>query len=241
MPSTNLIDGLQALSLDSTPRTVEALEQYVNLLEKWNAVINLTAIRERERMITWHLLDSLTVMPWVSTGQRLLDVGSGGGLPGIPLAIMAPQMAVTLLEPNQKKAAFLRQVKLELRLENVHIETQRVEQWQPEQETFDRIISRAFSDLLEFTKASEHLLSPQGTWIAMKGALPYEEISKLPTHLQAECLRVQIPGVQAERHVIVLQPTTSSPRAMKQPETAFPAPEGTGTAAIQNGAEHLSL
>ncbi len=205
MPSTKLIEGLQAMSLDASPRNVGMLEHYLDLLEKWNAVINLTAIRERERMITLHVLDSLTAMPWVNRVGRLLDVGSGGGLPGIPLAILSPQMAVMLLEPNQKKAAFLRQVKLELGLENVSIEAQRVAQWHPNLKPFDRIISRAFSDLVEFTSASSHLLAPEGQWIAMKGALPTEELAKLPNHLGFQSIPVNVPGLQIQRHLIVVQ------------------------------------
>lgn len=205
MPSTKLIEGLRALSLDASPEQVETLQRYLDLLQKWNTVINLTAIRERERMIPLHVLDSLTALPWVNTGQSLLDVGSGGGLPGIPLAIMAPRVAVTLLEPNQKKAAFLRQAKMELGLENLVVEAHRVAQWKTQQVRFERIISRAFSDLAELTGASRHLIAPGGHWIAMKGALPYEELAKLPEHLRARSIPVHIPGVQAERHLILIE------------------------------------
>lgn len=232
MLSTKLIHGLQMLSLPTTTEVVDALELYLDLLEKWNAVINLTAIRERERMVTLHLLDSLTPLPWMKGAKRLLDVGSGGGMPGIPLAILSPHLEVTLLEPNQKKASFLRQVKLELNLKHVRIETQRVEQWQPTSTSFDLIISRAFSDLVEFTRASTHLLAPGGAWIAMKGGIPYEELGKLPAEVRAQSIPVQVPGLVAERHLIVLQPVpdpgtkgVSSSTDPERPASTFLAPE----------------
>ncbi|MDE1989920.1 MAG: 16S rRNA (guanine(527)-N(7))-methyltransferase RsmG [Betaproteobacteria bacterium] len=201
-----LLEGVQALGIPLPEEGIDRFERYLDLLEKWNAVINLTAVRDRARMVTLHLLDSLTVVSRLSGKSRLLDVGSGGGMPGIPLAIALPQLQVTLLEPNQKKAAFLRQAKLELGLENVRVVAERVECWQTD-DRFDAIVSRAFSDLPDFVAGARRLLSPEGSIIAMKGVVPFEEISRLTPDLTPEVIPVVVPHLAAERHLIVIGAT----------------------------------
>ncbi len=204
MVASNLSAGIEALGLRLSGERLELLERYLDLLEKWNAVINLTAVRDRERMITLHLLDSLTVAQSLTGRSRLLDVGSGGGMPGIPLAIACPALNVTLLEPNQKKAAFLRQVKLELGLDQVSVVAERVEQWNTP-ELFDAIVSRAFSDLPDFVAGAGHLLAPGGVLIAMKGVVPFEELTRLPAKFTSQVVRVEVHNLAAQRHLIMVK------------------------------------
>jgi 16S rRNA (guanine527-N7)-methyltransferase len=197
--------GLLALGVTSSDAQVERLERYLALLEKWNRVYNLTAIREPERMVTHHLLDSLAILPHVR-GPRLLDVGSGAGLPGIPLAIAAPALAVTLLDSNYKKAAFLQQAVAELALANATVVADRVESWRTDAR-FDTIVSRAFADLGEFVTASARLLAPGGTIAAMKGVHPHDEIARLPAGFRVrEVLKLDVPLLDAERHLVLVEP-----------------------------------
>ena len=197
-----LNQGLAAIGLELTEQQVDLLESYLNLLAKWNQTYNLTAIREEERMVSYHLLDSLSLVPHLTGGTRLLDVGSGGGMPGIPAAIARPDMKVVVLDANHKKTTFLRQAVIELKLNNVEVITDRVEAYQPA-EKFDRITSRAFSELAEFVKLSRHLLADGGQFVAMKGVYPYEEIAQLPEDVAvAEVLPLSVPGLDAERHLV---------------------------------------
>ncbi|RBH41025.1 16S rRNA (guanine(527)-N(7))-methyltransferase RsmG, partial [Pseudomonas sp. MWU13-2860] len=160
------------------------------------------AIRQEERMVSYHLLDSLSLVPHLDGGSRLSDVGSGGGMPGIPAAIARPDLQVVLLDSNHKKTTFLRQVVVELGLPNVQVMTERVEAYQPEQK-FDRITSRAFSELAEFVKLTRHLMVDDGQYVAMKGVYPYEEIALLPQGVAvSEVLPVTVPGLDAERHLV---------------------------------------
>lgn len=192
-----------ALGLALADTQVATLERYLDLLEKWNRVYNLTAIRERSRMVTHHLLDSLAVLPHVR-GPRVLDVGSGAGLPGIPLAVASPALHVTLLESNHKKSAFLTQAVAELQLANVQVVTERVESWQPEAR-FDTIVSRAFAELGEFATLAGRLLAPQGVLAAMKGVHPFEEIERVPQGYQVQqVVRLRVPGLDAERHLVLV-------------------------------------
>jgi 16S rRNA (guanine527-N7)-methyltransferase len=192
-----------ALGLALADTQVATLERYLDLLEKWNRVYNLTAIRERSRMVTHHLLDSLAVLPHVR-GPRVLDVGSGAGLPGIPLAVAGPALHVTLLESNHKKSAFLTQAVAELQLANVQVVTERVESWQPEAR-FDTIVSRAFAELGEFASLAGRLLAPQGVLAAMKGVHPFEEIERLPQGYRVQqVVRLRVPGLDAERHLVLM-------------------------------------
>jgi 16S rRNA (guanine527-N7)-methyltransferase len=200
--TSGLERGLAALGLqlDTAP-----LGRYLDLLEKWNRVYNLTAIRDRERMVTHHLLDSLAILPYVK-GPRVLDVGSGAGLPGILLAIADRALQVTLLDSNQKKTAFLRQAVAELGLKNVAVETARVESW-PTSARFATIVSRAFADLGEFVAAAAHLLAPGGILAAMKGADPREEIEAMRKGFQVvKVVKLAVPGLDAERHLVIVAP-----------------------------------
>lgn len=194
---------LTAPGMELTRAQVASLERYLDLLEKWNRVYNLTAIRERDRMITHHLLDSLAVLPRLR-GKRVLDVGSGAGLPGVPLAVADPSLQITLLESNHKKSAFLNQAVGELRLANVRVVTERVEAWRTE-ERFDTIVSRAFAELAEFVALSRHLLAREGVFAAMKGVHPFEEIERLPPGFRVQqVVPLHVPGLDAERHLVLV-------------------------------------
>lgn len=200
-----LSDGVAALGLTLSPVQLSQLLAYLALLDKWNRVYNLTAVRETERMVSHHLLDSLAIVPYVETG-RVLDVGSGGGLPGIPLAIARPDLQITLIDSVAKKTAFLLQVKAELGLDNISVVTGRVETLQ-DRAGFDTITSRAFSDLKEFVTLTRHLLSPGGRWLAMKGLYPHEEIAALPGWMKVSANpMLSIPHLDATRHLIILEP-----------------------------------
>ena len=200
-----LAAGVAALGL-TLPAGAEAkLLAYLALLEKWNRVYNLTSVRDAERMVRHHLLDSLAAVPFFQ-GQVVLDVGSGGGLPGIPLAIARPELQVTLIDSIAKKTAFLLQAKAELGLNNLNVVTGRVEDFRPES-GFDFITSRAFSDLKEFVMLTRHLLNPAGHWLAMKGLMPHEEIASLPDWVKVSADHaLLVPGLEANRHLIVLEP-----------------------------------
>jgi len=192
-----------ALGVALADAQVATLERYLDLLEKWNRVYNLTAIRERSRMVTHHLLDSLAVLPHLR-GPRVLDVGSGAGLPGIPIAVANPALQVTLLESNHKKSAFLTQAVAELQLANVQVVTERVESWQPEAR-FDTIVSRAFAELGEFVSLAGRLLAARGVLAAMKGVHPFEEIERLPQGFRVQqVVRLRVPGLDAERHLVLM-------------------------------------
>ncbi len=195
--------GLIALGLVLERDTQQRLLDYIALIDKWNRVHNLTAIREPEKMVSHHLLDSLAVAPHLHA-RRLLDVGSGAGLPGIPLALANPDMHVTLLDSNHKKVAFLNQAVMELKMKNAEVCGERVESWKT-QEGFDVIISRAFSDMSEFVHMTRHLLAPGGTFAAMKGMHPYEEIDKLPSGcIVQQVLPLAIPGLDGARHLVLI-------------------------------------
>jgi 16S rRNA (guanine527-N7)-methyltransferase len=195
--------GLIALGLTLEPDTQQRLLDYIALIEKWNRVHNLTAIREPEKMVSHHLLDSLAVAPHLHA-KRLLDVGSGAGLPGIPLALVNAHMHVTLLDSNHKKTAFLNQAVMELKLKNAEVCGERVESWQT-QNKYDVIISRAFSDMGEFVRMTQHLLAPGGLFVAMKGLHPYEEIEKLPPDCKLrQVLPLAVPGLEGARHLVLI-------------------------------------
>ena len=196
--------GLLALGVGLSDEQVAGLERYLALLEKWNRVYNLTAIREPERMVTHHVLDSLAILPHVR-GPRVLDVGSGAGLPGIPLALASPGLEVTLLDSSHKKAAFLQQAVAELRLANATVVAERIEAWQTDAR-FDTIVSRAFADLGEFVSAAARLLAPGGILAAMKGVHPHDEIERLPAGFRVrEVLQLAVPMLDAERHLVLVE------------------------------------
>lgn len=200
-----LAAGITALGLDVARQMQQRLLNYLALVEKWNKAYNLTAVREPAKMLTHHLLDSLSVLPHVR-GPRVLDVGSGAGLPGIPLAMVQPEWQFTLLDANHKKATFLRQAMIELKLANVDVVCDRVESWSSPQ-PFDTVVSRAFSDLPEFLKLAGRLCARTGTVVAMKGVYPHEELAQVPDNFQLRSVvSLSVPGLGAERHAAVLQP-----------------------------------
>jgi len=204
----SLSAGLGALGMDLNAAQQQKLLDYVALIGKWNKVYNLTAVREPEAMITQHLLDSLAVLPHLpqqSGVNRLVDIGSGAGLPGIPLAIARPDWQITLLDSNHKKTTFLRQACLELGLANAEVVCERVEHYQPSA-GYAAVISRAFSDLGEFARLTAHLLAKGGKLYAMKGIYPHEEIGKLPQPFKLkEVIPLTVPGMDAQRHLVIVK------------------------------------
>lgn len=202
--SSELEQGLVELGLALTSGQQERLLQYLVLMEKWNQVYNLTAIRDLGKMVSAHLLDSLAVIPHLPAGT-VLDVGSGAGLPGIPLALAKPEIEVTLLDSNHKKAAFLRQATADLGLRNASVVCERVESWQAAS-PFDVIISRAFADLGEFVSLTDRLLAPGGIFAAMKGLHPFEELERLPSGFRVKEVKpLKVPGLDAQRHLVLVE------------------------------------
>lgn len=200
-PAQQLAQGVSELGLTLSADAQERLLAYLGLLRKWNRVYNLTSVRDTHRMVSQHLLDCLAVAPHVVAGA-LLDVGSGAGLPGIPLALALPEMRVTLLDANHKKAAFLRQAVSELKLANIEIVCDRVETWTP-RVAFAVVISRALSDLAEFVSLAGRHVAEGGRLLAMKGVHPYEEIAQLPGDWRAlQVIALQVPGLRAQRHLV---------------------------------------
>lgn len=201
-----LIKGAQQLNVALSEQQQELLLAYLGLLIKWNKAYNLTAVRNPDEMVSRHLLDSLSVVEYVQLyGDNWLDVGSGGGMPGVPLAIMFPERKFTLLDSNGKKTRFLTQVKLELKLDNLEVIHSRVEAYTPEQ-AFSGIISRAFSSLEDFTNWTRHLGDLQTNWLAMKGVHPDDELQALPEDFRLDsCQILKVPGCQGQRHLLILQ------------------------------------
>lgn len=199
-----LAKGLVELCFPLSTKQQGLLLQYLVLLGKWNQVYNLTAVRDLTKMVTTHLLDSLSVVPLLS-GENVLDVGSGAGLPGIPIAVAKPNCKVTLLDSNHKKAAFLRQAVADLALKNANVVCDRVESWAAPAE-FSVIMSRAFSDLGEFVSLTSGLLAPGGVLAAMKGLYPFEELERLPSGFRVKEVRaLQVPGLKADRHLVLIE------------------------------------
>ena len=201
---TALQEGLHALGLALTPAVQEKLISYIELLAKWNQAYNLTAVRDRQQMIARHLLDSLAILPLVR-GPRVLDIGSGAGLPGIPLALARPDMDFVLLDSNAKKTRFLVQAVAELGLKNVEVVQERAEKYQPAVK-FDTLIARAFSGIADMLAVSAPLCAPGGRWLAMKGVYPQEELATVPPGYTIETQRLQVPGLDAARHVVIITP-----------------------------------
>ncbi|CUI06380.1 rRNA small subunit 7-methylguanosine (m7G) methyltransferase GidB [Janthinobacterium sp. CG23_2] len=200
-----LASGIKELKLDLNEQQHEQLLDYLALLAKWNSVYNLTSVRDPMQMVTHHALDSLAAVSAFEGATSVLDVGAGGGLPGIVLAIARPSMKVALIDTVHKKTAFLTQVKAELGLANVTVHTARVEQLQVPHK-FDVITSRAFADLSDFVNWSGHLLAEGGKFIALKGTAPADEQQRLPSDWKVSELRpIQVPGLQAERHLVFIE------------------------------------
>ena len=212
--------GLKSLKLDLLPSQVGALLAYMALIQKWNKVYNLTALRSSDEMLTHHLLDSLSVvLPLRAqleamglTRGKLLDVGSGGGLPGVVLAIVMPQWRITCVDTVAKKAAFVQQVSASLALPNLRGLHARVESLRADAgEGFDVVASRAFASLPDFVNWSTEALLPHGVWMAMKGKSPTEEMAALPTHAQVFHVEpLHVPGLDAERCVVWMRPSDQS-------------------------------
>ena len=208
--------GLKTLNLDVSPSQVEALLAYMALIQKWNKVYNLTALRSSDEMLTHHLLDSLSVvlplraqLDSMGLGQgKLLDVGSGGGLPGVVLAIVMPHWCITCVDTVAKKAAFVQQVSASLGLTNLRGLHARVESLRVDAgEGFDVVASRAFASLPDFVNWSTAALLPHGVWMAMKGKMPNEEMAALPAHIQVFHVEpLHVPGLNAERCVVWMRP-----------------------------------
>ena len=198
-----LEQGVAALGQSLAPATVEALLDYQALLQRWNGAYNLTAVRDAEGMVTRHLVDSLAIAPYV-TGQTLADLGTGPGLPGIPLALLAPERTCLLVDSNGKKVRFLREAIRSLGLGGrVTATQQRVEDVEG---TFDCITARAFASLADMLAWGGHLLAPGGTWLAMKGKYPAEELPGVPAGFTVQAIeKLNVPGADGERHLVVLR------------------------------------
>jgi len=202
MSAINLPSGLQQLGLDLSADQQDKLLAFRDLLLKWNKTYNLTALRDPEQAISHHLLDSLSILPHVGP-EPMLDVGSGGGLPGIPLAIARPELSVGLVDTVQKKATFLQQASIELDLKNVAVHHARVEEMQGQ---YAQISSRAFAEIALFVALTRHLMAPGGRWLAMKGQRPDDELKALPDDIAVESIvPLDVPGLAAERHLIILR------------------------------------
>jgi 16S rRNA (guanine527-N7)-methyltransferase len=200
-----LDQGIKDMALDVTPEQQSRLMAYLQLMNKWNAVYNLTSLRDPRQMVTHHLLDSLAAVPAFANARNVLDVGAGGGLPGIVLAITRPDMNVSMIDTVHKKTAFLTQVKAELSLTNVTVHTMKVQDLIVN-DKFDVITSRAFADLSDFVNWSGHLLAEGGRFIALKGVAPSDERERLPQDWKVMDLQpLWVPRLEAERHLVFIE------------------------------------
>jgi 16S rRNA (guanine527-N7)-methyltransferase len=210
-PDDALRQGLHTLGVPASDAAFAKLLRYTELLAKWNRTYNLTAISDPLGMVTHHLLDSLAVVPHLplTAAAAMADVGSGGGLPGIPIAIVQPAWHVTVNDASEKKAAFLRQAAMELGLANLSVHEGRVEAWRPAKR-FALVISRAFAELAQFIERSRHLLEPAGWLAAMKGAMPSAEIAAAPRDWDcSRAIRLDVPFLAAERHLVLCRPVAA--------------------------------
>ncbi|HFC8501919.1 TPA: 16S rRNA (guanine(527)-N(7))-methyltransferase RsmG [Neisseria oralis] len=199
-----LQSGLKEMGFDLSGEQQDKLLAYVEMLKKWNKTYNLTALRDESQIISHHLLDSLTLPPYLEGAQTMLDVGSGGGQPGIPAAVCRPDLQITLLDANTKKTSFLQQAAIELELKNVRVVSGRVEAVQGLRA--DVITSRAFAELADFVNWTAHLLQDGGCWAAMKGVYPAAEIDRLPDSVCVERVdKIRVPQLNAERHMVILR------------------------------------
>jgi len=197
--------GVHAMGLELDAGTQAKLQQHLDLLAKWNRVHNLTAVREAGQMVVLHVLDSLSLLPHLGAARSVVDVGTGAGFPGVPLAIVRPDVTVTVIDSSHKKCAFLEQVKGELALANVNVVCERVEQWKPPQR-FDVVVSRAFAELADFVAQASHLTGRGGRMLAMKGVHPFDEIARVPaTHRVCDVVALKVPTLEASRHLVCLE------------------------------------
>lgn len=204
MRQWGIAEHAAAMGLSLSSRAVDQLTELLQLLTKWNRVYNLTSLREEKELVSNHLLDSLSIVAILPLG-RTLDVGSGGGFPGIPMALAQPEREIVLLDSNSKKTAFLRQAVAELQLANVSVQTQRVELFRPER-PFDVVVSRAFAELRSFVELAGHLCASQGRLVAMKGAYPHHELASLRSGCLEKVVSLKVPMLDAQRHAVFLQP-----------------------------------
>ena len=195
--------GLEAMGLDLASDRQACLIDYLALLAKWNRAYNLTAVRDPRQAVARQLLDALSILPLIQ-GPRLIDLGTGPGLPGLPLAVARPDIEVVLLDSNAKKTRFLDQARLTLGLENIEVARARAEAYRPER-PFDTITSRAFAALPEMVAVSRHLLAPGGRWVAMKGRRPDDELAALPADFHTRVVPLAVPGEPGARHAVVIE------------------------------------
>lgn len=215
----SLTDGASQLGLSLSEQQVTQLLAYLYEFEKWNKAYNLSAIRNLEHMVVRHLLDSLAVVPHVHTiaANNIIDVGTGGGLPGIPLAIMFPERIFTLLDSNGKKTRFLFHLKNQLQLDNVRVVNARVEEFKPS-EKFQIVISRAFASLLDMTKGCAELIAEDGVFMAMKGIYPHAELTALGDEIDLlASFPLQVPDSEGERHLLLLRPCANNTKSLIKP------------------------
>ena len=206
-----LQDGLQALGVSLTEPQQLTLINFIALLIKWNKVYNLTAVRDPLKILDRHILDSLSVLPYLQ-GTRLIDIGAGAGIPGIPLAVAQYEKQFVLLDSNRKKTRFMQQAKTELSLENVDVVHARVENYQPDQ-LFDTVISRAFASLKKMAEWSSHLVNESGVLFAMKGSYPEQEISELANSFEIKAVhKIEYPGLDADRYLVEIMLSKSQNR-----------------------------
>jgi len=198
---SKLLEKLQKELPQAFYQQASVFEKFLELLNRWNKTYNLTAIRDINQMIPMHLLDCIAIIPCIK-GSRVLDVGTGPGFPGIPLAICMPDIHFTLVESNRKRIQFLQTVKHELKLDNIEIWQGRIEQYQPEA-GFDTITSRAFSSLVQFIDLTRHVCVEDGVWCAMKGQVPHEELTLLSQPY--EIFHYDIPGQDVARCCIIIK------------------------------------
>ena len=201
-----LLEGIKCLDIVLSNEQIQMIDAYSALLYKWNKTYNLTSITNNDDVLTHHILDSLAAVPifkrYVFEGAKVLDVGSGGGLPAIPLAIACPDVSVSLVETVGKKTAFLTQVALSLKLKNVKVFNSRVENLK--NLSFDVISSRAFSSLENFINLSSHLIKPEGCWVALKGQVPVDEINSIRDSFRTEIVQISVPFLKEDRNIVVI-------------------------------------
>jgi len=196
-----LIHGLSNLAIELDESQIKQLLRFIDLIEKWNKAYNLTAVREPLAMVSLHLLDSLAILPHL-LGGHIADIGTGAGLPGIPLAICNPDRHFTLVDSNSKKTRFVQQVVLELQLKNVEVVHARVEAFEP-RHLFSTVISRAFASMSDIVQLTAHLLADEGRLLAMKGQIPQQELDVL--NLNYDVIQLVVPGIEAERCLVCLE------------------------------------
>lgn len=211
-----LRQGLEKINITISNEKIFLLLNYLEEFYKWNKAYNLSAVRDKSQMLTRHLLDSLVLVSHFekfcekyqqeNKKIRVIDVGTGGGLPGIPLAIVFPEANFVLLDSNGKKTRFLFQVKTRLKLDNVHVENSRIESYEPE-EKFDMVVSRAFATINDMVNGSQHLLLPSGEYWAMKGIYPENELRESEKQVIVDAvIPLSVPDTEGERHVAILKP-----------------------------------